>query len=398
MSVNAVFVKYQSTSVEQTEEAKPVNLGPQIARTRTALRRHRGILCSSRRRLGQLLSAIRAIRPSGLNGLITFRARWLQQSAAARTEWEFCLFDMPAAGARLRQSVAENEVQDHPDRIGNEGRQQRPHYVPHLPPLRVAVDVSDQRNQSHHEQENSVNEQRLSPAWPFAYFRIRWCDKDEQRHREAQIGEPCNDPRCLWNHAQFLCEAAHASLLSPRCRIASITAATPPASHPSAVNAAKLIHVWLNCGSSKLPKRPLTKWKTGQLAIVSSHANATTTIITRRFQSCSACSVSFASARASVACTSHEEGCGVGNRRSSLAIGRQAPNSFEQAMQDRTCSATCFSSALVSASAAASASSSRILSCSLIAMYLRRSALRARNAIVPANVAAATSPLIPEPL
>jgi hypothetical protein len=26
-----VFVKYQSTSVEQMEEAKPVNLGPQIA-------------------------------------------------------------------------------------------------------------------------------------------------------------------------------------------------------------------------------------------------------------------------------------------------------------------------------------------------------------------------------
>ena len=130
--------------------------------------------------------------------------------------------------------------------------------------------------------------------------------------------------------------------------MASSTAATPPASHPSAVNAAKLIHVWLNwvglnCGSSKLPRRPLTKWKTGQLAIVSSHANATTTIITRRFQSCSACSVSFASARASVACTSHEAGCGVGNRRSSLAIDRcKPPILFEQAMQDRMCSATCF--------------------------------------------------------
>ena len=37
-------------------------------------------------RLGQLLSAIRAIRPSGLDGLFTFRARWLQQSAAVRTE------------------------------------------------------------------------------------------------------------------------------------------------------------------------------------------------------------------------------------------------------------------------------------------------------------------------
>src|SRR5260370_5299966 len=365
---------------------------------RTASRRHRGILCRSRRRRGQLLPAIRAIRPSGLNGLITFRARWLQQSAAARTEWEFCLFDMRAAGARLRQRVAENEVQDHPNRIRNEDRQQRPHYVPHLPPLRVAVDVSDQRNQSHHEQENSVNEQRLSPAWPFACFRIRWCDKEEQRHREAQIGEPCNDPRCLWNHAQFLCEAAHASLLSPRCRIASITAATPPASHPSAVNAAKLIHVWLNCGSGKLPKRPLTKWKTGQLAIVSSHANATKTIITRRFQSCSACSWSFAPPRATVAFPTHEESRGRGNRRSSLAIGPQDPNSFEPAIQDRTCSATCFSSALVSAPAAANASSSRILSFSLIAMYLRDTALRARNATVPANVAAATSPLIPEPL
>jgi hypothetical protein len=27
--IRPVFVKYQSTSVEQTEEAKPVNLGPQ---------------------------------------------------------------------------------------------------------------------------------------------------------------------------------------------------------------------------------------------------------------------------------------------------------------------------------------------------------------------------------
>src|SRR5450755_2954674 len=305
---------------------------------------------------------------------------------------------MPAARARLRQRVAENEVQDHPNRIRNEDRQQRPHYVPHLPPLRVAVDVSDQRNPSRHEQEYRAHAQRLSPARPFAYYRIRWCHREEQRQCEAQIGEPCNDPRCLWNHAQFLCEAAHAGLLSPRCRIASITAATPPASHPSAVNAAKLIHVRLNRGSITLPKRPLTTWKTGQLAIISSHANATETIITRRFQSCSACSVSFPSARANVACTSHEEGCGVGNRRSARAIGRQAPNSFEQAMQDCTCSATCFSSALVSASAAASASSSRILSCSLIAMCLRDTALRVRNAIVPANVAAATSPLIPEPL
>src|SRR5271163_444674 len=181
----------------------------------------------------------------------------------------------------------------------NEDRQQRPHYVPHLPPLRVAVDVSDQRNQSHHEQEHPEHAQRLSPARPFAYLPIRWYDKDEQRQCEAQIDEPCNDPRCLRNHAQFLCEAAHASLLSPRCRTASITAATPPASHPSAVNAAKPMQVWpnwvwLNCGPIKLPKRPLTKWKTGQLAIVSSQAKATTTINTRRFQSCSACSASFA--------------------------------------------------------------------------------------------------------
>jgi hypothetical protein len=32
--VLTVFVKYQSTSVEQTEEPKPVNLGPQIAKAR----------------------------------------------------------------------------------------------------------------------------------------------------------------------------------------------------------------------------------------------------------------------------------------------------------------------------------------------------------------------------
>src|SRR2546430_5118965 len=96
------------------------------------------ILCSTRRGLGQSLSAMRAILPSRVNGLTAFRARWLQQSTAVRTEWKSCLFDMPAAGARLRQRVAENEVQDHPNRIRNEDRQQRPHYVPHLPPLRVA--------------------------------------------------------------------------------------------------------------------------------------------------------------------------------------------------------------------------------------------------------------------
>src|SRR5205085_8314572 len=112
----------------------------------------------------------------------------------------------------------------------------------------------------------SVNEQRLTPARPFAHLRILGCNKEKQRHREAKVGEPGNDPRCLWNHVQFFHEAAHASLLSPPCRIASITAATPPASHPSAVNAAKLIRVWLN--SNTLPKCPLTKWKTGQLAIV----------------------------------------------------------------------------------------------------------------------------------
>src|SRR5215471_6058271 len=243
---------------------------------------------------------MRAIHPSRVNGLTAFRARWLQQSTAVRTEWKSCLFDMPAAGARLRQRVAENEVQDHPNRIRNEDRQQRPHYVPHLPPLRVAVDVSDHRHPSDHDQETSVNQQRLSPAWPFACFRIRWCHKEEHRHREAQIGEPCNDPRCLWNHAQFRCEAAHASLLSPRCRTASITAATPPASHPSAVNAAKPIQVWPNCGPSKLPKYGLTKSKTSQLAIVSSHAKVTTKMMMWRFKTCSASSASFASARARV--------------------------------------------------------------------------------------------------
>src|SRR5215469_7117554 len=83
--IRSVFVKYQSTSVEQTEEeSRTANREG----TRSS-RRHRGILCNSRRRLGQLLSAIRAIRPSGLNGLITFRARCLLQSAAVRTEWEF---------------------------------------------------------------------------------------------------------------------------------------------------------------------------------------------------------------------------------------------------------------------------------------------------------------------
>ncbi len=57
-----------------------------FAQRRAASRRHRGILCSSRPPLVQLLSAIRAVRPSRLNGLMTFRARWLQQSAAVRTE------------------------------------------------------------------------------------------------------------------------------------------------------------------------------------------------------------------------------------------------------------------------------------------------------------------------
>jgi hypothetical protein len=173
--------KYQSTSVEQTEEAEAVNLGPQIARNRMASGRQSTILCSARRGLGRSLSAMRAIRPSRVNGVTAFRARWLQQSTAVGTEWKSCLFDMPAAGARLRQRVAENEVQDHPNPIRNEDRQQRPHYVPHLPPLRVAVDVSDQRNESHHEQEHCAQAQRLSPAWPFAYYPIRWCVKDEQR-------------------------------------------------------------------------------------------------------------------------------------------------------------------------------------------------------------------------
>src|SRR4029077_9164672 len=104
----ACFRQVSIHQLEQTEEAKPVNLKPQFARRRTALRRHRGILCSSRRRLGQLLSAMRAIRPSRVNGLTAFRAHWLQQSTAMRTEWESCLFDMPAGGARLRQRVAEN--------------------------------------------------------------------------------------------------------------------------------------------------------------------------------------------------------------------------------------------------------------------------------------------------
>ena len=50
-------------------------------------------------------------------GLSHFGHGGMQQSAAVRTEWKFRLFDMPAAGARLRQRVAENEVQDHPNRI-----------------------------------------------------------------------------------------------------------------------------------------------------------------------------------------------------------------------------------------------------------------------------------------
>ena len=36
---------------------------------------YKGILGSSRRRFWKLLSAVRAIRPSGLDGLVTFRAR-----------------------------------------------------------------------------------------------------------------------------------------------------------------------------------------------------------------------------------------------------------------------------------------------------------------------------------
>src|SRR5947209_482098 len=299
---------------------------------------------------------------------------------------------MPAARARRRQRIAENEVQDHPNGVRDEDRQQRPHQVPHLPPLGVAVDVSDERDPSHHEQEKPVNQQRLSPARQFGHLRIIWCDDEEQPRGDAHIGQRCDDPRSLGNDAQFLCEPAHASLLSPRCGMASITAATAPASQPSAVNAAKSIHVLLKRRSSKLPKAPVAKRKASQLAIVNSHANATRAIMPRRFQSCSACSVSFASARASVACTSHEEGCGVGKRRSSLAMGRQAVSSLAQATQDRTCSATRFSSTLVSAPAAANANSSRMLSCSLIARYLRNTALQACDAIVPVNAAAAPSP------
>jgi hypothetical protein len=70
---NALF----STSINPPASNKRRKRNQSISdrKSREGARRHRGILCGSRRRLGQLLSAMRAIRPSGLNGLITFRAR-----------------------------------------------------------------------------------------------------------------------------------------------------------------------------------------------------------------------------------------------------------------------------------------------------------------------------------
>ena len=140
----------------------------------------------------------------------------------------------PQPGTRLRQRVAENEVQDHPDRMRNEDRQQRPHYVPHLPPLRIPVDVSDQRNPSRpSDRKNPGKPAALVPsAGSVAVSGYLWV---QRRRTTITVRHESASPATIHAAVGITRNSCVKRLIPASFRrarpTASITAATPPASH-----------------------------------------------------------------------------------------------------------------------------------------------------------------------
>src|ERR1700683_3639302 len=122
-----------------------------------------------------------------------------------------------AARARLRHGLAQNEIENHADAIGNEKRQERPHHIRHTAPLRVAVDVAHEQKEYEHEERDTKGKQDL-PYWiPFAHVPITRQGNREQKDAKTEISDHCKNPCNPRDHPQLIVKSAHANLLSRRC-------------------------------------------------------------------------------------------------------------------------------------------------------------------------------------
>src|SRR5664280_3637648 len=100
----------------------------------------------SRKRYGrrlQLRAAPGAVRPARLAGALALRARRQYAGAATGTEGVALLRPCAALRAVTGNRLAEDEVEDDADAVGDENRQQRPHHVTHAAAAGVAVDIAN---------------------------------------------------------------------------------------------------------------------------------------------------------------------------------------------------------------------------------------------------------------
>src|SRR5260370_3187363 len=100
----------------------------------------------------QLRATTGAMGPARLHGTATSGARVRQSRTASRTEGALRSDRDATLWADLRKRVAQNEIQNDTDPVGDENAQQGPHHVPHSSPAGVTVYGADQ--QRIHKQDN----------------------------------------------------------------------------------------------------------------------------------------------------------------------------------------------------------------------------------------------------
>lgn len=105
-------------------------------------------------------AAVAAVRPRALDALAALRTIWPECIAAVRAESEFRGHGIVATGAIGRQRIAQDEINNDANEVGNENRQERPHHMAHPASLRVAIDIAIERDDE--EKNNGIRNMKAS--------------------------------------------------------------------------------------------------------------------------------------------------------------------------------------------------------------------------------------------
>src|SRR5262245_42042636 len=170
---------------------------------------------------------MRAMGPDRLDGALAAGADPQQGSAALRAEREVPARGGPAGGARVEERIAQQEVRDEAERVGNEERDEGPEHMAHSPSFRVPIHVGDEVSIREHHAPNEEPEEN-------AVGKRGLVEHEDERGEPRRGDDRGDDDTRPDGDLELLLQAAHATILCFRTWSPRATKRNAPDIHAAA--------------------------------------------------------------------------------------------------------------------------------------------------------------------